>query len=310
LVRTAERAMTIRDKWQIKTLQREMPADLKPSGPQSRRIAFLTVIRGGKRDLGRNVVVNRPVVIGRAEDAELPLQDLVVSWRHARVSPRGNHRFVVEDLGSTNGTHVDGGLISEPWTLREGEKIFVGDTVVRFSMADEMDLGFQDLVSQLVSTDPLTGLESKRSFDDALDYALAAARANTLPLSILMMDMDGVKTINDTHGHLFGAHSIGETGRLIARILGPRGQACRFGGDEFTAFLPGLLKQQAVAVGEELRSALESANLSKDGIALRPTISIGVASFPEDGAKLLELVAAADRALYRAKAAGRNCVSV
>lgn len=302
--------MSIRDKWQIKTLQREPPADLKPSGPQNRRIAFLTVIRGGKRDLGRNVVVNRPIVIGRAEDADLPLQDLVVSWRHARVVPRGSHRYVVEDLGSTNGTHVDGGLISDPWTLREGEKIFVGDTVVRFTMADEMDLGFQDMVSQLVSTDPLTGLESKRSFDDALDYALEAARSNRLSLSILMMDMDGVKTINDTHGHLFGAHCIGETGRLIARVLGDRGEACRFGGDEFTAFLPGMLKRDGVAVAEEIREALETAGLSKDGIALRPTISIGVASCPDDGDKLLELVAAADRALYRAKGAGRNCVSI
>lgn len=302
--------MSIRDKWQIKTVQRAVPTDMKPSGHQSRRIAFLTVIRGGERDLGRNVVVNGPIVIGRAEDADLPLQDLVASWRHARVAPRGGQIFVVEDLGSTNGTHVDGGLIKEPWTLREGEKIFVGDTVVRFSMADEMDLGFQDLVSQLVSTDPLTGLESKRSFDDALDYALEGARANELPLSILMMDMDGVKIINDTHGHLFGAHCIGETGRLIARVLGPRGQACRFGGDEFTAFLPGLQKPETIGVAEEIRQALESAGLSKDGIALRPTISIGVASFPEDGQKLLELIAAADRALYRAKAGGRNCVSI
>jgi len=302
--------MTERDKWQIKTLQRELPADLKPSGVEKRRIAFLTVIRGGKRDLGRNVVVNRPIIIGRAEDADLPLQDLVASWRHARVAPRGNQRFVLEDLGSTNGTHVDGGLVKDPWTLREGEKIFVGDTVVRFSMADEMDLGFQDMVSQLVSTDPLTGLESKRSFDDALDYSLEGARANGLNLSILMMDMDGVKIINDTHGHLFGAHCIGETGRLIARVLGQRGEACRFGGDEFTAFLPGFVKRGALAVAEEIREALESAGLNKDGITLRPTISIGVASFPDDGAKLLELIAAADRALYRAKAAGRNCVSI
>ncbi len=301
--------MSNRDKWQIKTVQREPLSPPEPSGATPRRIAFLTVIRGGKRDLGRNVVVDRPIVIGRAEDADLPLQDLVVSWRHARVLPRGRHH-VLEDLGSTNGTHVDGGLITAPWNLREGEKIFVGDTVVRFSMADEMDLGFHDMVSQLVSTDPLTGLESKRSFDDALDYALEAARANGLTLSILMMDMDGVKTINDTHGHLFGAHCIGETGRLIARVLGSRGQACRFGGDEFTAFLPGILKRDAVEVGEEIRGALEGAGLSKDGIALRPTISIGVASFPEDGGKLLELIAAADRALYRAKAAGRNRVSV
>jgi len=298
------------DKWQIKTIQREPSPKSETAATQPKRVAFLTVIRGGERDLGRNVLVQQPVVIGRADSCGMPLQDLVVSWEHARVVPRGGNVFVVEDLGSTNGTHVNGAPVTEPCTLREGEKIFVGDTVVRFSLADEMDLGFYDVVSQLVSEDPLTGLESKRRFDDALDYALETARSHKLKLSILMMDMDGVKAINDTHGHLFGAHSIGETGRLIARVLGPKGQACRFGGDEFTAYLLRHSKKDALQIAEEIRLALLNAQLSKDGIALHPTLSIGVATYPDDGEKVLELIAAADRALYRAKAAGKNCSSV
>jgi diguanylate cyclase (GGDEF)-like protein len=124
-----------------------------------------------------------------------------------------------------------------------------------------------------------------------------------------MMDMDGVKRINDTNGHLFGAHVIGETGRLIARVLGGQGRACRFGGDEFSVFLPGHSRESACAVAEEIRYAIETAKLEKDGIPLRPTISIGVACYPEVGRDLLTLVTLADEALYRAKARGKNCVA-
>jgi len=273
------------------------------------RKAFLTVIRGGGRDLGLNTVVEREVTIGRAQDCGLSLQDLWISWHHARVKLVEKDVYCVEDLESTNGTRVNGILIEKPWSLRDGEKIFLGETVVRFSLADEMDMGFHVEVSQLVGTDPLTGLESKRVFDDALDYALELSRRMKQPLSVLMMDMDGVKDINDTHGHLFGAHAIGETGRLIARVMGRKGHACRFGGDEFTAFLPGHDKPGAVDVAEEIRKALEEASIVKDDIPLGPTISIGVATYPEDGEKILELVAAADRALYRAKAMGKNRVA-
>jgi two-component system cell cycle response regulator len=180
---------------------------------------------------------------------------------------------------------------------------------VRFSFADELDEDFRAEIGLLVGTDPLTGLESKRRFDDALDFALQVARQEQQTLAVLMMDMDGVKQINDTHGHLFGAHVIGETGRIIARHLGPAGHASRFGGDEFSAYLPGLDKESALAAAEAIRVAIESAGMEKDGIALRPTISIGLAAFPEDAVEALELVASADAALYRAKDAGKNCVS-
>ncbi len=291
----------------FKTLEATSPA--RGPQPEKKQKAFLTVIRGGARDLGKHIVIERSVLIGRDPCSDLPLLDRIVSWKHCRVTPLAGEVFIIEDLGSTNGTHVDCGPVTNPRALREGEKIFLGDTVLRFSIADEMDLGFHDMVSQLVATDELTGLPSKRAFDDALDYTLRCAIPHNQPLSILMMDLDGVKKINDTHGHLFGAHVIGETGRIIARIMEDKGQACRFGGDEFTAFLCGLDKQNAILVAEEIRQAVESAGLEKDGIPLSTTISIGVASFPEDGRDVQRIVAAADEALYRAKDSGKNKVS-
>lgn len=282
-----------------------LDARARASGP---RKAFLTVVRS-RGDLGRHAFVEAPLVLGRGPDCGFPLQDLSVSWQHARITPQGGDDYVLEDLHSTNGTLVNGQPVTAPRLLRDGEKIVVGGTVLRFTLADAVDIDFQSEVAMLVGTDPLTGLESKRLFDEALEFALQTARETRTSLAVLMMDMDGVKRINDTHGHLFGAHVIGETGRLIAKHLGDRGHACRFGGDEFSAFLPGRSREAARQVAEAIRLDVEAAGMQKDGVSLKPTISIGLACFPDDGEKTLELVAQADAALYRAKGGGKNRVA-
>jgi len=169
----------------------------------------------------------------------------------------------------TNGTRVNGSRLRDSYTLQDGDKICVGETVIRFSLADDIDINFHSEVATLVGTDPLTGLPSKRRFDNELDYALQTARRGNRPLALLMMDMDGVKQINDKFGHLFGAHVIGETGRLIARELHATGRACRFGGDEFSAYLPGRDTASATAVGEQIRAAVETANLEMDRFGKR-----------------------------------------
>ena len=281
--------------------------DLEPQKSSGTK-AFLNVIRS-RADLGTYVFIDGPVVVGRDPGCNIPLQDLGVSRRHAMISPGSNGEYVLTDLESTNGTRVNGMPVAKKCVLRDGEKIIVGGTVLRFGLADQMDIDFHSEMSTLVSTDSLTGLPSKLRFDQAFEFALEDCKRNSRPLSLLMMDMDGLKKINDTHGHLFGAYAIGETGKLIARVLGSTGQACRFGGDEFSAFLPAHDTEAATALAEKIRLAVENAGLEKDGISLKPTISIGVASYPDTGEKPLELVASADGALYRAKANGKNCVA-
>ena len=202
--------------------------DLEPQKTSGTR-AFLNVIRS-RADLGTYVFIDGPVVIGRDPVCNIPLQDLGVSRRHAMISPNSKGELVLADLNSTNGTRVNGMPVTQKCVLRDGEKIIVGGTVLRFGLADQMDIDFHSEMSTLVSTDPLTGLPSKLRFDQALEFAMEDCGRNSRPLSLLMMDMDGLKKINDTHGHLFGAHAIGETGKLIARVIGRTGQACRFGG--------------------------------------------------------------------------------
>ena len=270
--------------------------------------AFLTVIRS-RADLGAHTFIDGPTILGRHPSCSIRLQDFGVSRHHTSISIEGQ-KYVLKDLGSTNGTRVNGEPISKPYELKNGDKVFIGDSVLRFALADKVDIDFHSEIASLVSTDPLTGLPSKRQFDLAFEFSLKEAIQSRQPLALLMMDMDGVKQINDTHGHLFGAHVIGETGKLIARVVGSMGRACRFGGDEFSAFLPKLDLESASQLAEKIRTSVETAGFEKDGISLKPTISIGVASFPDVSDEVLGLIEKADKALYKAKELGKNRVAI
>ena len=124
------------------------------------------------------------------------------------------------------------------------------------------------------------------------------------------MDMDGLKQVNDAHGHQMGGYTLTEVARIVREHLGNRGEACRFGGDEFVAYLPGVDRVAAAALAEGVRGAVEGHVFARDGVELHVTLSIGVAAYPDDGATPDALFRAADQALYRAKAAGKNRVSL
>src|SRR5215470_18378092 len=104
----------------------------------SERFAMLLVVQGAEVDLGTQVLVDRPVTIGRDADIELPLRDGSISRRHCRVE-RDADGYLLEDLGSTNGTRLNGARIREAVRLSEGDKIFLGATVVKFGWSDELD---------------------------------------------------------------------------------------------------------------------------------------------------------------------------
>jgi diguanylate cyclase (GGDEF)-like protein len=151
-------------------------------------------------------------------------------------------------------------------------------------------------------------LVSKRRYDAEYHLAVATARQTSKPLAVLMMDMDGVKSINDTHGHHMGSFAIAETGHILGEVIGLEGPTSRYGGDEFGAYLPGYTKTAGVEMADRARAALLDHHFEKDGVVIQPTISIGVSAFPDDGDDAEVLQRKADEALYRAKAAGRNRV--
>jgi diguanylate cyclase (GGDEF)-like protein len=184
--------------------------------------------------------------------------------------------------------------------------VLFGPTVARFDFQDGLQQQLEDFVERLINTDDLSGLFVRRKFDAELAQMIASA--GTAPVGLLVMDLDGIKAINDAHGHLFGAYVIGEAGHVIADRIRGKGIGTRFGGDEFCAALPDHSTEQAAAVGTEILEAIRAHHFEKDGITLRPGISIGAASFPSCARDLVTLFQCADDAMYRAKRGGKNRV--
>src|SRR5690606_10259417 len=116
----------------------------------------------------------------------------------------------------------------------------IGSTVIRLEWHDALDHDFHQELERLISVDELTGLKSKRRFDAEGETLVEGAIARGAMVTVLMMDLDGIKRINDTHGHVFGAYCIAEAGALMGSVIGERGIATRWGGDEYSAVLPGL----------------------------------------------------------------------
>jgi diguanylate cyclase (GGDEF)-like protein len=133
-------------------------------------------------------------------------------------------------------------------------------------------------------------------------------KVSRLPLSVLLIDVDHFKQINDTHGHLVGDSILKEVATKMRSRLRSSDFMARFGGDEFIVLLPATPALEAAEAAEQLRDIIVKAPLSED--RLQVSLSIGIACHPTHGTTPRELVAAADRALYRSKAAGRNRVTL
>lgn len=293
---------------QAKTVRVQTDSRELPRVPE--RFAMLLVVQGAEVDLGTQVPCDEPVTIGRDADIELPLRDGSISRRHCKVERCADGSYVLADLGSTNGTRLNGSRVQAPTPLADGDKIYLGATIVKFGYADELDARYHARLETMAATDALTGLLSSRKFDVAFTHAVADARESGAPLAVLVMDMDGLKQINDAHGHHMGGFTLVEVARLLAPRFEHRGEVCRFGGDEFAGYLPNADAPAAVQLAEEIRGAVAAHRFERDGVVVQPTISIGVAAMPADGTTSEELFRAADRALYRAKGAGRNRVSI
>ena len=257
------------------------------------------------------------VILGRALEADVRVNDTKVSRRHARINKRYNPEsneieFVLTDFGSRNGTLVNGQRVREE-VLQNGDKITIGEHILRFDLLDEIDREYQRQIHRLISHDDLTGLLSSRSFFSELRREAARSKAEERPFCVLMMDVDHFKSVNDTYGHLTGSKTLEEIGGVIIGIMRSGDAAARFGGEEFAAFLLDAEVPQAMIAAERIRSVIETQEFTvvrtgKPAATHRVTISIGIAAFPADSSDPIELVEMADSALYRAKREGRNRV--
>jgi len=160
----------------------------------------------------------------------------------------------------------------------------------------------------LSETDELTGLYNKRGFAIAANRLFAQAQRYKRAATVLMIDSDNLKVVNDTHGHAAGDRLLKTIARCIQAELRYTDVPARMGGDEFVVLLPETPTKGAVDVAERIRDAVANSPASVDGVRVESTVSIGVASYPDDGGSIDSVLARADRAMYQAKQSGRNRV--
>jgi diguanylate cyclase (GGDEF)-like protein len=181
--------------------------------------------------------------------------------------------------------------------------------VLKFTFHDSIEEQFHGELDRLMHLDSLTGLYVRRWFDQEYPRAYERARGGGRPLCLAMMDLDGLKAVNDEHGHQLGSHCIAEAGKIIKACLPAGAAGARFGGDEFVAWFADAAMDAALEVLERIRVRIERFDFRRGDVVVRPTISIGVAELAPGSAGAEELLRRADDALYRAKRQGRNTVS-
>jgi diguanylate cyclase (GGDEF)-like protein len=174
------------------------------------------------------------------------------------------------------------------------------DNAMRIARAEELSV-----------TDDLTSLYNSRYLSQVLRRETKRASRNGRPLSLLFIDLDGFKSVNDNHGHLCGSKALVEAADVIRASARETDMIARYGGDEFALLLPDTGSEGAVAVGERIRERVAAhAFLESDGLQIRLTASVGVATLPDVATTVEELVRAADMAMYHVKYSGKNGIDV
>jgi diguanylate cyclase (GGDEF)-like protein len=192
----------------------------------------------------------------------------------------------------------------------DAEARLASSAAVAHALADAMSLALSNIaLREKLRTqalrDPLTGLYNRRYMEDVLDRYANLAERNGSTLAIVMFDLDHFKRLNDEHGHALGDAVLSEVAASVIGAIRPSDVACRYGGEEFVVLFPDCSMTEALAKAEVLRSRIE--RLSENHGA-RVSASFGVATIPETSAKVVDVLADADAALYRAKGEGRNRV--
>ena len=261
----------------------------------------------------RHVLQDSALVLGRSPECDICLESAGISRRHAELREKGDI-FVLQDLGSSNGTHLNDHRITGPTPVKDGDLVRVGDVVFKFHEPQGLDALLHDRIYRLATLDSGTGLYTKRYLLDALEREFTLARRAGRHLSVLCMDLDHFKVINDRHGHnagnevLRGVAAAAKAAVRCSDIIG------RTGSEAFAFVLPDTELRGAIDLAERVRLAVSERafDLPLPGapkpLRHRQTASVGAAQLAPAMFGARNLLGAADAMLYSAKRDGRNCV--
>ncbi|HKA90525.1 MAG TPA: GGDEF domain-containing protein [Haliangiales bacterium] len=270
--------------------------------------ACLVLIYPPGPDMGKRFPLDRPeFILGRGADCDIQVDRDSVSRRHARVYRPDGVTYVVEDLGSTNGSYVNDHPIQQA-SLRDGDFLKIGAAIFKFLTGANVEMSYHEEIYRMTIVDGLTGVHNKRFFLEFLDREMARCQRYGRPLSLVMFDIDHFKNINDQHGHLTGDYVLKELARRMFNRIRREELLARYGGEEFAAVLPETGRTGALEFGEQLRQIVAREPFEFEGDKLPVTISVGVATVEGKPTDLQSFIKEADENLYRAKRNGRNQV--
>jgi diguanylate cyclase (GGDEF)-like protein len=248
--------------------------------------------------------------IGRSTGISVSLPDVLsVSRRHARLV-YDNRQVMLEDLGSTNGTYLNGRKVHDAERLRSGDRFQVGAAHFKFLHEQDVEHAYYEAIYDLVTRDGLTDVHNRRKYEEDMAREFARARRHERPLSLLLVDLDEFKDINDRCGHLCGDFVLKRFAVVIGEILRPEQTFARMGGDEFAILSPETDLAGARDLAERVRRRVAGLDYRYAGEPVPITCSVGVATLDRAMGRPDDLFEAADRAMYRSKQEGGDRVTL
>lgn len=273
-----------------------------------RRACF--VILGGL-DVGSVLTLkDDQTIVGRDPACDMVLRDDGISRRHVRVRRIDSQHIEITDLGSTNGTFVGGEKVSSA-QLRDGDKVLLGRrTVLKFVLYDDIEHQYQETMYESSTCDALTGVFNRKYFDEKLVTYLSFARRHRVPFTLILLDIDHFKKVNDTFGHRTGDDVLRSVSDVVRKMIRTEDSLSRYGGEEFAIIAQGTDVEGGLILAERVRkkvSQTQIATQATGSIEIRVTVSLGVATVgPGVEISPEKLIEEADKNLYKAKENGRN----
>jgi len=247
--------------------------------------------------------------IGRSPEAAISLPEVLsISRDHARLEHRGDTVALI-DLGSTNGTYINGRLIEGPAILRSGDRFQVAAVHFKFLHEEDVEHAYYEAIYDLLSKDGLTEIYNKRKYNEEVEREVARAKRHERPLCLITFDLDDFKLINDNFGHLCGDFVLKQVVSNAREILRPEQIFARVGGDEFVILTPETSLEGATQLATKLRDRIAHLAYRYCDFEISVTCSFGVAQLDDAMERADDLYEAADQALFHSKRQGRNRVT-
>jgi diguanylate cyclase (GGDEF)-like protein len=268
------------------------------------------VILGGL-DLGSIFLIDKSVItVGRDPACDLVLKDDGISRRHVEARRVGGNRLYIKDLNSTNGIFVDGERVAQT-VLSDGDKVLLGRrSILKFALQDEIEQSYQQQMYESTTKDGLTRTFNRKYFAQKIVADVSFARRHHIPFTLIILDIDFFKKVNDTYGHRTGDVALVTVTESIRQTIRAEDVLARYGGEEFAVLALGTNLKGGERLAERIRVRIAEQSiraLDHENQVFRVTASFGVATLPGGvEAEPEAVVSLADRNLYRAKEAGRN----